>query len=193
VDRHLLPEEIDLLLDSEVGFGTAPLKAHARKCEQCRAELEQAKALVAALEHLPYLSPSPMFAQRVMGRVQVFVPWQVALLDWARGWVPRTRPAMAAASVALAMVATVLTVGLLWVVARFEVVVFALGMGLTRAREILLASVGQVVRDLFGEPVLLALQEGGAATFMLALTAFLLMALAAAGTLRLLAAGVRRR
>jgi hypothetical protein len=37
------------------------------------------------------------------------------------------------------------------------------------------------------------LQEGGAATVSLALTAFLLMALAAAGTLRLLAAGVRRR
>ena len=30
--RHLLPDEIDLLLDDEVGFGVAPLKAHVRDC-----------------------------------------------------------------------------------------------------------------------------------------------------------------
>ena len=88
MDRHLLPEEIDLLLDGEVGFGTAPLKAHARSCAECRAELEDARAVVRELEHLPHLSPSPLFTERIMAHVQVFVPWHVALLDTARQWMP---------------------------------------------------------------------------------------------------------
>ena len=44
--RHLLPEEIDLLLDGEVGFGVQPLRAHVRGCDLCRRELEDARALV---------------------------------------------------------------------------------------------------------------------------------------------------
>lgn len=192
MDRHLLPEEIDQLLDGEVGFGTAPLKAHIRQCEPCRAEVQQARALVSALEHLPHLAPAPLFAERVMARVQVFVPWQVALLDWARGLAPRSRPAMAAAGVTFALSATVITVGVLWMIARFDAVVFAAGLGLTRAREAVLSGAGQLIRDLFGEPALAALQGGGTVGLAIALAALLLMTVAAAGALRLLAAGVRR-
>ena len=35
--RHLLPAEIDLLLDEEVGFGVSPLRAHVQACADCRA------------------------------------------------------------------------------------------------------------------------------------------------------------
>lgn len=193
MDRHLLPEEIDQLLDGEVGFGTVPLSGHVRRCEHCRGELQQARALVAALEHLPYLTPAPLFAERIMARVQVFVPWHVALVDWARGWVPRTRPAMATAGVASAFAAAVLTLGLVWMIARFDAVIFALGLGLSRAREVVLSAVGDVVGSLFGEPVLLALRDSGPAGVTLALFLLLLMAAIAAGALRLLAAGARRR
>lgn len=193
MDRHLLPEEIDLLLDGEVGFGTAPLKAHVRRCEQCRAEFDDARALVRELEHLPYLAPSPLFAQQVMGRVQVFVPWYAALINWARGWVPKSRPALAAAGVSFAIVAAALTIGMIWVASRFDAVVFALGMGVTRAREIVLASIGQVASELFGEPVMAALRESGTLGLTLAMLTLLLMTAVAAGALRLLAAGANRR
>ncbi len=193
MDRHLLPDEIDLLLDGEVGFGTAPLTAHVRRCEHCQGELRQAQALVSALEHLPYLAPSPVFAERVMTRVQVFVPWHVALLDWAHGWVPRTRPAMAAAGVAFAFAAAVMTIAVVWMIARFDAVVFALGLGLSRARDLVLSAVGDAVGSLFGEPVLTALRDSGPMGVTLAMLTLLLMAALAAGALRLLAAGARRR
>src|SRR5439155_16090725 len=35
--RHLLPEEIDLLLDGELGFAVSPFKAHVRDCAEVRA------------------------------------------------------------------------------------------------------------------------------------------------------------
>ena len=50
MNRHLLPEEIDQLLDGEVGFGTTPLKQHVRTCAECRAELDSARVLVSQLE-----------------------------------------------------------------------------------------------------------------------------------------------
>ena len=59
MNRHLLPEEIDLLIDGEAGFGVAPLKAHVRRCAECRGELEDARAVLAALDQLPHLAPSP--------------------------------------------------------------------------------------------------------------------------------------
>ena len=59
--RHLLPDEIDLLLDDEVGFGVAPLKAHIRDCAECRAKLDEAQLVVDALEDSPIsLRPTPL-------------------------------------------------------------------------------------------------------------------------------------
>ena len=50
--RHLLPNEIDLLLDGEVGFGVAPLRAHVDGCEDCQARLARSRKVVDALEDL---------------------------------------------------------------------------------------------------------------------------------------------
>ena len=46
--RHLLPNEIDLLLDGEVGFGVAPLRAHVDGCEDCQARLARSRKVVDA-------------------------------------------------------------------------------------------------------------------------------------------------
>ena len=90
--RHLLPDEIDQLLDGETGFGIAPLEAHVRECEQCRAELEAERQVVAAVEELPRLAPSPLFADHVVAQVNVYEPWDVAVRDAAAGWVQRFVP-----------------------------------------------------------------------------------------------------
>ena len=67
--RHLLPDEIDLLLDDEVGFGVTPLKAHIRDCAQCRTQVDEARRFVGALEDLPHFAPSHTFTDRVMSQV----------------------------------------------------------------------------------------------------------------------------
>src|SRR4051812_10035276 len=110
--RHLLPDEIDLLLDDEVGFGVAPLKAHIRDCADCRTKVEDARTVVDALEDLPHFAPSHRFSDRVMSQVPVFVPWHVAARDSALQWLPRSRPARLAVAAMATSAASVLTVAI---------------------------------------------------------------------------------
>jgi hypothetical protein len=180
--RHLLPDEIDLLLDDEAGFGVAPLRAHVRRCAECREELEEARAVLSALDQLPHLAPSPLFADRVMRQVAVFEPWHVAALDTARGLVPRSRPARALALAGGLSAATIMTLAAIWMVARIDILVFVAGVAVERARASLLANLGGWI--------------GGAEGGMLAaivVTAFVLSVVVAAAGLRAMAGASRRR
>src|SRR3954454_20962096 len=96
--RHLLPNEIDLLVDGEAGFGVAPLRAHIDECAECRAQFEDARIVVDALEALPHFAPDSRLADRVMSQVPVFVPAHVAARDSVSRWVPQAGPARAAAA-----------------------------------------------------------------------------------------------
>ena len=66
--RHLLPDEIDQLLDGEAGFGVAPLLSHVEECPTCREELAEARQVVSALERMPHFAPSPTFSRACMMR-----------------------------------------------------------------------------------------------------------------------------
>jgi hypothetical protein len=193
VDRHLLPDEIDLLLDGEVGFGTAPLKAHVRGCAHCRAELDTARALVRELEHLPLFTPSPLFATRVMSQVQVFVPWHVALLDGVRSLIPRSPGLRWAVGSGLATVAVLLTVISAWALTRIDSVVFAADMVLDRARAGAMGALATAVSALFGEAALQALHASGPAGLAAALALLLVAAIVATTALRVVAVRSRSR
>lgn len=193
MDRHLLPEEIDQLLDGEVGFGTAPLKAHVRICAACQAELDTARQLVRELEHLPLVAPAPDFADRVMAQVQVFEPWHVALLDSVRRLVPRTRSGRAFAWAGLTASSAVLGVFSLWILTRLDTVIFALDLGLSRVREITFGALDTLVGTLFGDAALHVLRTAGTPGVFVALTVLLLSAAFAARVLRALVTAARRR
>ena len=190
MERHLLPEEIDLLLDGEVGFGTPPLKAHVRSCAACSRELDSARALVRQLEHLPHIAPSPLFASRVLSRVQLFVPWHVALLDSVRGLVPQSRALRVAAAAMFAIVATALTVMSVWVFTRIDAVMFAADLVLERVRSAALGAVGSGMSAIFGEAAR-PLLAGGA--MGLAMAALLLLVTGAAAATMIRVAAVRAR
>ncbi|HJU65247.1 MAG TPA: hypothetical protein VJ596_06190 [Gemmatimonadaceae bacterium] len=193
MDRHLLPDEIDQLLDGEVGFGTAPLKSHVRRCADCREELESARSVVRSLERLPYYAPSSLFAQRVMAQVQIFVPWHVALLDGVRGLMPRSRPARAAATLGLGTVAAMLTIASLWLITQLDTALFALQLGLGRARSTVGSAISESLAGVVGEPALIALRASGPWGLMVAAAVLLLITAAAASALRALASGSRQR
>jgi hypothetical protein len=192
MNRHLLPQEIDLLLDHEVGFGVQPLRAHVRQCDRCRAELEEARFVVAELEHMPHFAPSAGFADRVMAQVQVFEPAHVAAADTVRRWVPRSRPARLVAGLAAAMVAMVLSVGALWLGTRLDAVVFFSGLVVDRARGAMLAGLGDVIGATLGQPALDALRTSGPAGVALGLTGLLLAVATAVFGLRAVALVSRR-
>jgi hypothetical protein len=191
--RHLLPDEIDLLIDGEVGFGVAPLQAHVERCESCRTELEEARRVVATLERLPHFTPSPLFAERVMARVQVFEPWHVAALDTARQWVPRSATARALAASALGAVGLVLSVGTLWLAIRADLFLFFVNIAADRARGALVDALGSAITGAFGQPALEALRTTGAVGALVGITGFLLVLVVAAYGLRTMAGVARRR
>jgi hypothetical protein len=193
VNRHLLPEEIDQLLDGEVGFGTTPLKQHVRTCAECRAELDSARALVSKLEQLPHFTLSPHFSDEVMQRVHVFVPWHVALADSVRAFIPQQRRWRAAAWAGVASVATVMLLASLWLVTRLDAALFVVELGLDRVRAAGAWALSNVVVALFGDTAAQALSSSGAAGLAVGLLVTILTALLAVGALRMVVAGARHR
>ena len=190
--RHLLPNEIDLLLDGDVGFGVAPLRAHVATCDLCSAELEDARAVVEALDHLPHFSPSPLFADRVMARTQVFQPWHVAAQDAVRRAVPTSAPARVLVGVAASSAAVILTALTVFLVTRVEALMFIGQIFVQRGRDLTLATVDGLVGSVLGDAALGALRAGGGAAIALAVLAVLVSAALAAGGLRAAVAASRR-
>jgi hypothetical protein len=189
MNRHLLPHEFDLLLDEEVGFGIPPLWAHVRECSECAAEFETARMAAAQIERLPRLTPSPLFAERVMSQVQVFRPWHVGALEAARRIVPRPGPLRTVLATAMAIAAVTLTGGTMWAATRVDSFLLLLGLIAEQAR---LASLG-VIGTVFGAEALATFEAGGTPLVLLSMTVLLFSALGGAAWLTRAARAVRAR
>jgi hypothetical protein len=125
--RHLLPQELDLLVDGDVGFGVAPLRAHAESCEDCRAQLDELRAITAQLDSLPHFVPRHGFADRVMTQVQVIEPWHVALTEQARAVIPQSTGLRVLTAVGAALVATTISGSALWLAFRADLLSLSYG------------------------------------------------------------------
>ena len=192
MDRHLLPSEIDLLLDGEVGFGTSPLKTHVRKCPTCRGELEEARATVRALEHLPHLAPAPLFAERVLSRVNIFVPWHVAALDTLQGFLPSSRRGRVAFGVGVGALAAAMSVLVLWIALRFDAVLFAAGLLADRVRANILDAAGTLLAGALGDSAYTIVRTSGLLGLGVLTLALVAAALLAATLLRTIAVNRHR-
>jgi hypothetical protein len=175
-DRHLRPDEIELLLDGEEGFGVAPLRAHAHSCVECQAELESARELMFALDTLPDFAPSAAFADRVMSQVQVFEPWHVAATRAVGQFVPATRPARLAAGLGAAVTAGLATAGATWAVARADMGFVLAQLGLESFREQVVAAGSDLLTTVVGQPGLEALRDSSPDVMALALGGFVAVA-----------------
>jgi hypothetical protein len=191
--RHLLPDEIDLLVDGEEGFGVAPLAAHMEQCADCRARIESHRQLVASLEHLPHLNPGPLFTYRVMSRVQVFEPWYVSALDTVRPFVPRSRSARVFAGATAALVATFLTAFTLLVATRMEWFAFLVNVGARRVQGGANALVGSAISSMFGDAAAANLLSSGGSAIVIVLTTLLASVVVSALALRAVTSASRRR
>ena len=191
--RHLLPDEIDLLVDGDVGFGVAPLRAHFRECPECAAKVDDAREIALALEELPHLAPSALFSDRVMSQVQVFEPWHVAARDSLVRLVPRSVPARAAALVFGGSASVVLASLTIWIFARLDVLAFLSGAAVQRGREIVTSLVEGAVGAAFGPIALNLVRATGDAGLILGTLALTgAAAVAVVGVRRLATASSRR-
>ncbi len=148
--RHLLPDELDLLLDGETGFGVQQLTGHLRDCAQCRDELAALRAFVLDIETLPELAPNLGFADRVMFEVHVFEPWHVAIRTSVAGWMPASPVLRIAAGTALTGAASLVTGAAVWGWAHRDATVFVGGLVTERAREGLFESLTATAQALVG-------------------------------------------
>ena len=190
--RHLLPNEIDLLVDGEAGFGVATLRAHIDECAECRELVEDARVVVDALEALPHFAPDSRLADRVMARVPVFVPAHVAARDSVAQWLPRAAGARAAAAAIFTSAAGVLTLGLIWLATQGDAAVFMTGLLGDRLRGVVVGAARDLAVSLLGESALAALQATGAIGISLLLAGFVLTAFGTVAGIRRLAAAGRQ-
>jgi anti-sigma factor RsiW len=190
--RHLLPNEIDLLVDGEAGFGVAPLRAHILECSECRERLEDARVVVDALESLPHFAPDSRLADRVMAQVPVFVPAHVAARDSVRRWLPQSSAARTAAVALGTTVGGALTLAMIWLATRGDAVLFISGLLGDRVRAAVAGAARDLAVALLGESALTALQATGAVGVTLLLFGFLLTAVGTVAGIRRLATAGRR-
>lgn len=191
--RHLLPNEIDLLVDGDTGFGVQPLREHVAACPDCRARLAEAQDVVSTLSAIPLLSPRMGLADRVMAQVPVFVPWHVAARDTIRHWMPATPVARVLAATLVAVVGTVVSGLTLWIATRGDVLTTLTAAVGEQARSGLADAVGNIVVALFGPQVIGAVQQLGPMGIALAGGGFLIASLATVLGLRLIATSSRSR
>ena len=191
--RHLLPNEIDLLVDGEAGFGVAPLRAHVAGCDECRARLDDARIVVDALESLPHFAPDSRMADRIMAQVPVFVPAHVAARDSVTRWLPQSGPARAAAAVIGTSIAGLLTLAMVWLASRGDAAIFATSLVADRVQSLVVGAARDLALSLFGESAVAAIQASGALGVTLLVLLFLGTAVGTILGLRRLATASSRR
>lgn len=172
--RHLLPQELDLLVDGDVGFGVTPLRAHVESCPECADRLEALRAVVAQLDAVPHFTPRFGFADRVMTEVQVIEPWHVALTDSARRLVPRSTAMRVLAAAGVGVVGTTISGSALWFAFRADLLGWTAGVALEQGAQGSWAAIGSSVRALLtAQPDSGALALGAAVVTVTALVATL--------------------
>lgn len=148
--RHLLPQELDLLVDGDAGFGQAPLKAHVETCAECRDRLAALQAVAGRLDALPHFTPRVGFADRVMAQVQVIEPWHVALAESAKRLVPASTGMRVLAVTGAGVVATTISGGALWLMFRADLLGWSAGAALEQGGRGMWGGIAAGIRAMVG-------------------------------------------
>lgn len=191
MNRHLLPNEIDLLVEGDAGFGAPALRAHLEGCDACRERFEDELFVVQLLEELPHAVPDAAFADRIMAEVPAFVPLHVAAHDTLARWLPRTPAARLAGAVAIALMGALVSAALLWLASRADAAVFATQFVSDRLRNAAVSGAGRLAAAIFGDALVAVLRTSGAVGTVLLVAGFPLAALGTVAALRRLAAARR--
>jgi hypothetical protein len=191
--RHLLPNEIDLLLDGDAGFGASPLRAHVEACADCRARLDEARVVADALERLPHFTPRTGFADRVLSQVQIVEPWHVAAMTTARRFVPESRPLRVLAVAGAAVTSAAVSVGAVWIVLSANLTVGSAPVVAGRVRDALIGAVQQGLATVLGDGAAATLRSSGAMAAAVAGVALVVAVGITAFGLRALASASRQR
>ena len=191
--RHLLSNEIDLLLDGEAGFGVAPLRSHVDDCAECRARLDEARLVADALERLPHFAPRTGFSDRVMSQVQVVEPWHVAALDTARRFVPESRPLRALAVAGAGVASVAISGSAVWIAFSADLSFQSASFVADRVRAALVSGVAQALETTLGSGAADAIRSSGSLALVGGALALVAAVGASAFGFRAIASAARQR
>jgi hypothetical protein len=189
--RHLLPNEIDLLVDGDAGFGVAPLRAHLAACGDCRERHDALRRMADAVEALPHFTPKLRFADGIMAQVQVVEPWHVAVTEYAKRLVPASTPMRVLAGAGIGIVALAVSGSAAWLAFRGDLAGWVVNLFIDRTRQTLVTGAGEVAAGALGADATTALASGGLATLGLTSAVLALTAIGAVLGFRRLAATAR--
>lgn len=170
--RHLLPNEIDLLVDGSAGAVTAPLRAHLAECDDCRNRFDELRIVSDAVEAVPHFVPKLRFADSVMAGVQVSEPWHITATHSAQQLIPTSRPLRLLAGVGASLGALVISGGAAWLAFRGDRAGWVMDLFVDRGRKSLVNGASEVATGALGTDAATTLVAGGLST--LAITAAVL-------------------
>lgn len=191
--RHLLPSEIDLLLDDDGGAGAVPLKAHVDSCAACAAALEEARFVAEMLTTAPHLKPHVDFSEKVMGRVKVVEPWHATAFATVRSLLPAPGPARVVLGAMAVTAGIVTTAAAVWIALRADSAMMIGNLAIDGAGRALMSGITTVVGDTFGPEAVAALRGKGMIGLAVAIPSFLAAAAIAFAGFRALAVASHQR
>jgi hypothetical protein len=189
--RHLLPNEIDLLVDGDAGFGVAPLRAHLAECDECRARHDELLAVAESVEALPHFTPNLRFSDSIMTKVQIVEPWHVAASEYALRFVPASTPMRVLAAASAGVIGLTISGSAAWLALRGDLAGWVVSLFIDRSRQTLVAGAGEVAASALGADATTTLAAGGLGTLGLTSAVLALTAIGAVYGFRRLAATAR--
>ena len=165
--RHLLPNEIDLLVDGTASAGVAPWRAHLAECDDCRARYDELQIVSEAVEAVPHFVPRLRFADSVMAGVQVTEPWHVGVTESAKRLVPTNRPMRLLGLAGASIAAITISGTAAWLAFRGDLTGWVLDLVVDRGREGIASGASALASDALGSDGATTLATGGAPTIAL--------------------------
>lgn len=141
---HPTPDRLEALVEGVLAEAErSAVEQHLVSCLRCQAEVEEWRAVFAALAALPRLAPSPGFADRILARVRVRQPWAARVGAVLARLMPRTTTGWALLTACLALPAAAGTALIAWVMSRPGLSAQTLTLFLRdRAAEVILSFAG---------------------------------------------------
>ena len=186
--RHLLPNEIDLLVDGSAGAGTAPLRAHLAECDDCRKRFDQLRIVSEAVEGVPHFVPKLRFADSVMAGVQVVEPWHVAFTQSVKRVIPTSTPVRMLAGVGASLAAVAISGAAAWLAFRGDRADWVIDLFADRSRQGIVTGASEIAARALGADAATTLAAGGLSTITITATVLAATALLALLGFRRLAA-----
>ena len=186
--RHLLPNEIDLLVDGTAGVGLAPFRAHLAECDDCRARYDELRIVSEAVEAVPHFVPKLRFADSVMAGVQVTEPWHVGVTESARRLVPTSRPVRMLGLAGASIVAVAVSGTAAWLALRGDLAGWVLDLVVDRGRDGIVSGASALASGALGSDGATTVASGGAQTIAILAAVLTVTAIGALLAFRRLAA-----